>query len=83
MRPTFRIAIWAVAGALIAALWSLAYLPKMSRVGFLLADISCPIVLLGHTHNISFAAALITNALTYALMGLALGTMRRVKSRLG
>ncbi len=64
-----RIVIWAIVGAAVVLLWNLAYIPKVSAGAFVLAYITCPIILLGRTHNVSLYTALLTNAVTYALIG--------------
>jgi hypothetical protein len=74
-----RIAIWAAGGALIVGLWSI-YLfsaPGAPR-GFeaLLLDLTCPIAL-ARQHHMTIDFVLVSNALTYALAGLAVETARR------
>jgi len=78
-----RIAIWACAGFLVACCWT-AYafatapdyetpLTASGRVIRVIAYLTCPTLLTG----LYFYWALIGNALTYALVGIAIETMRR------
>lgn len=77
-----RIAIWAVAGFLIAGCWELFVLlsvpfanQRMADV-WLLAGITCPVTLVRHL-PITWYAVLIVNTATYALLGLTLKTLRK------
>jgi hypothetical protein len=76
-----RIAIWAGVGALVVALWNLAVVPGLSMIALALAYLSCPIVALARHHAISFYVALFINAVTYALIGAAVETMRRHRNQ--
>jgi hypothetical protein len=80
MSPKLRIAIWACTGALIVLLWNLAYVPRMTKVGMVVADISCPILLLTRSDSISLAVGLIANTITYILIGLCVEDIRRKRN---
>lgn len=77
-----RIAIWAVAGFLVASFWALYLLATApySNVGmhglWVLAGISCPIMF-AHSHPVSVYQVLIANAVTYALIGLVVEALRK------
>jgi hypothetical protein len=79
----FRIAIWAIAGFLVAggwALYALATTPPALGLGdplLPLARLTCPIAILGSSHPISLYSALLANAATYALAGLIVETLRQ------
>jgi hypothetical protein len=77
----FRIGIWAGVGALVVVLWNLAYVPRLSTIELVLGDLSCPILVLTRYHNINFYVALVVNAVTYALIGTIVETMRRKHNR--
>lgn len=77
-----RIAIWAVAGALVVILWSLYIAATRSHpmgagsLGRALVYLTCPIALAGR-HPQSIYQVLVANAATYALVGVVVETTRR------
>lgn len=77
-----RIAIWAVAGFLVAGFWSLYVLATAPHTNermhdvWLLAGISCPIIF-AHSHPVNVYQVLIANAATYALIGLVVEALRK------
>jgi hypothetical protein len=74
-----RIAIWAAGGALVVGLWSIYFLADSRAPRGLVAillDLTCPIAL-ARQHPLSINFVLLANALTYALVGLVIETMRR------
>lgn len=80
-----RIAIWAGVGALVVVAWTvctIATRPTPLGVTWVLADLTCPIVLARH-YALSIYVVLVVNAATYALVGTIVETMRRhYKTRL-
>ena len=78
-----RIAMWAIAGFLVAGFWALfAFLTFPSTVERMravwpLVSFTCPVSILGMHYPISLYEALIANTLTYALVGLTVETLRR------
>lgn len=74
-----RIAIWAGVGALVVILWTL-YISATSAtlhgIAWVLACLTCPIVLAGH-YPLSFYFVLLVNAVTYALAGAVVEIIRR------
>ena len=77
-----RIAIWASAGALVVFGWSL-YISAISpiqitakAVAWTLACLTCPIAL-AHRYPLSIYFVLLTNAATYALVGVVVETIRQ------
>lgn len=77
-----RIAMWAVAGFLVAAFWAFCVLAtspytneRMHDV-WILAGISCPIIFV-RSLPVSMYQVLIANAATYALIGLAVEALRK------
>jgi predicted cobalt transporter CbtA len=75
----FRIAIWAAVGALVVVLWNL-YISATSPTSlgplWTLAYLTCPIAL-AHHYALSFYFVLLVNAVTYALVGTLVETIRR------
>lgn len=77
-----RIAMWALAGFLVAAFWGIyafaTTAPAMTSGDPLmtLVRLTCPITLLNH-YPLSVYLVLAANAATYALVGLILETLRR------
>lgn len=73
-----RIAVWAAGGALIVGLWSI-YLsgsPGTPRgLEAMLLVLSCPVAL-ARQHHLTIGFVLLANALTYALVGLAVEAIR-------
>jgi hypothetical protein len=74
--------MWASAGFLVAAFWllfAIAALPSTTeRVQdvWTLASLTCPVAIAGRHHAISLYEVLAANALTYALVGLIVETLR-------
>ena len=78
-----RIAIWASAGFLVAGFWALFAIvtfPSTSermREVWTLISLTCPIAIAGMHHPISLYETLAANAVTYALVGLIVETLRQ------
>ena len=78
-----RIVIWASAGFLVAGFWALfaiATFPSTSermRDVWTFISLTCPIAIAGMHYPISLYEALAANAVTYALVGLIVETLRR------
>jgi hypothetical protein len=77
----YRIAIWAIAGFLVAAGWAV-YAFASTPPAFTSADpittlvrLTCPIAILGSHHPISLYVCLLANAATYGLIGLTVETL--------
>ena len=79
----YRIAMWAGAGFLVAVLWALfaiATFPSTSermRDVWTLICLTCPVAIAGRHYPISLYEVLAANAVTYALAGLIVETLRR------
>jgi hypothetical protein len=78
----YRIAIWAIAGLLVAGFWALfafATFPSIDSVrdAWVLITVTCPVALLGMHHAVSLYEVLAANATTYALIGLIVEILRR------
>jgi len=79
----FRIGLWASAGFLVACSWALfafATFPSTNermRDVWILVSLTCPIAIVGRHYPISLYAALAANAITYALVGLVVESVRR------
>jgi uncharacterized BrkB/YihY/UPF0761 family membrane protein len=78
----YRIAIWAIAGLLVAGFWALyafATFPSTERMRDVwpVITFTCPIAILGMHHVISLYESLAANAITYALVGLIVETLRK------
>jgi hypothetical protein len=77
-----RIAMWASAGFLVASFWALfafATFPSTSermRDVWGLVSLTCPVAIAGRHYAISVYEALAANAVTYALVGLIVETLR-------
>jgi hypothetical protein len=81
-RMKCQIAIWGTQGALVVVGWSL-YIYAISPVQlvtqgtvWILACLTCPIAL-AHRYPLSFYFVLLANAVTYALVGVIVETIRR------
>lgn len=74
----YRIAIWACAGFLVAGFWAVFAVTASERMRDISAVISltCPIAIAGAHYPISLYEALAANAVTYALVGLIVETLR-------
>ena len=79
---TRRIGWWAIAGVVVAAAWGAvamsAHTPLTGAIRTLV-DITCPIAMLGN-HPLSIYMVLAANALTYALVGLGVESVQRVRA---
>jgi len=78
----YRIAMWAIAGFLVAGFWALfafATFPFAERMRdvWTLVSLTCPVAIAGTHHPISLYEALAANAVTYALVGLIVETLRQ------
>ena len=78
----FRIALWAIVGFLVAGFWALfavATFPSSERMRdvWTFICITCPIAIAGMHHAISVYETLVANAITYALVGLIVETLRK------
>jgi len=79
----YRIAMWAGAGFLVAVFWALfaiATFPSTSermRDVWTLISLTCPVAIAGRHYPISLYEVLAANAVTYALAGLIVETLRR------
>jgi hypothetical protein len=78
----FRIGLWASAGLLVACSWAVfafATFPSTSermRDVWTLVSLTCPVAIVGRHYPISLYAALAANAITYALVGLIVESVR-------
>jgi len=78
----YRIAIWASAGFLVAGFWALfafATFPSTNermRDVWALVSLSCHVAIAGRHYPISLYEAIAANAVTYALVGLIVETLR-------
>ena len=76
----YRIAMWAIAGFLVAGFWAffaVATFPSTSermRDVWTLICLTCPVAIAGMHHAISLYGTLAANAVTYALVGLIVET---------
>jgi hypothetical protein len=79
----YRIAMWAIAGLLVAAFWALfaaATFPSTSermRDVWTLVCITCPIAIAGMHYPIRIYETLLANAITYGVVGLIVETLRK------
>jgi hypothetical protein len=77
-----RIAMWAGAGLLIAGGWELlafaTYPLSIERIHqmWILFKITCPLVAISFRYSMAWYTALLANAATYALIGIALELLR-------
>jgi len=78
----YRIAMWAGAGFLVAGFWALFAIATFSSTSermrdvWTLLSVTCPIAIAGMHYPISFYETLAANAVTYALVGLIVETLR-------
>lgn len=78
-----RIAIWAMAGFLVASCWAVfaaATFPSASehlREVWTFVCITCPIAIAGMHYRISLYEVLLANAVTYGLVALVVETVRK------
>jgi hypothetical protein len=79
----YRIAIWASVGILVAGFWALfalATFPSTSermRDVWTLVSLTCPVAIAGRHYSIGLSEVLAANAVTYALIGLIVETLRQ------
>ena len=76
----YRLAIWAFAGLLVAGFWAVLAFPSAGermRDVWTFVCITCPIAIAGMHHAISLYQTLAANAVTYALLGLVVETLRK------
>jgi hypothetical protein len=74
-----RIAVWAVVGAFVVALWSAYFMtvhPSLHGLTLTLLYLTCPIALIRH-YPMSVYVVLLTNAITYAAAGTLIETVRQ------
>jgi hypothetical protein len=77
-----RIAIWASVGFLVAGFWALYFFAAFPSTNErlrdmrILVDLTCPVAMAGWHYPISVYETLVANAVTYALIGLILETLR-------
>ena len=78
----YRIALWASAGFLVAGFWALFALATFPSTNERMRDIwplvvlSCPVLIAGRHYPVSVYETLAANAVTYALVGLIVETLR-------
>jgi hypothetical protein len=82
MRMKYRIAVWAVAGFLVASGWAVYFLVRskdhlIEPIVATLIRLTCPIAIVGSHYPVSLYSTLIANVATYALVGLVVETLRR------
>ena len=79
----YRIAMWAIAGFLLAVFWALFAVvtfpstPERMRDVWTVVCITCPVAIAGMHYPISLYVALVANAVTYGLVGLAVEALRK------
>jgi hypothetical protein len=78
----YRIAIWAIAGFLVAGFWALfavATFPSVERMRdvWTLVSLTCPIAIAGMHYPISVYETVAANAVTYMLVGLTVEALRQ------
>jgi hypothetical protein len=79
----YRIAMWAILGFLVAGFWALfaaVTFPSTAeriRDVLTLVCITCPIAIAGMHHAVSLYETLAANAVTYALVGLIVESLRK------
>ena len=78
----YRIAIWAVAGFLVANGWAVYFFLKDKDLAVeplvsTLLRLTCPIAIVGMHYPVSIYSALAANVATYALVGIIVETLRR------
>ena len=85
-RMKYRVAGWAAAGLLVAAVWGIYFARRNKEIPIdpivsFLARLICPIAILGSHFAISLYWVLVANLVTYALVGAAVEMLRRLLSR--
>ena len=78
----YRLALWALAGFLVAAYWGIYFAiankeAPIAPIVTFLARLTCPIAILGSYFPISLASSLVANLVTYVLVALAVEALRR------
>ena len=79
----YRIAAWATVGLFVAGFWALlafATFPSTNQVMrdlWIVLSTTCPIAIIGRHYPVSLYEALVANAMTYVLVGLAFETARK------
>ena len=79
----YRIAMWAIAGFLLAGFWALFAIatfpstPERMRDVWTVVCITCPVAIVGMHYPISLYVALVANAVTYGFIGLAVEVLRK------
>jgi hypothetical protein len=78
----FRIAMWAVAGFLVASGWAVYFFMKnkdlpIAPLVSTLVQLTCPIAIVGSHYPVSIYLALAANIATYMLVGLLVESVRR------
>ena len=78
-----RIAIWASAGFLVAAFWAFVAIATFPSTSERMQDVwtliclTCPVAIAGKHYPISLYGVLAANAVTYALIGVIVESLRR------
>lgn len=78
----YRIAVWAGLGLLVAGFWAV-YFAMSSKDNLIppivntLVQVTCPVAIAGHHFAISVYWTLVVNAVTYALVGVIVETLRK------
>jgi len=78
----YRIAIWAIAGFLVASGWGIYFSVAhnehpMEPIMSSLLRLTCPIAIVGMHFPVSLNSSIVANIATYALVGLMVETVRR------
>jgi len=79
----YRIAMWAIAGFLLAGFWALFAVATFPSTAERMRDvwtvvcITCSVAIVGMRHPVSLYVALIANTITFALVGLAVEAVRK------
>jgi hypothetical protein len=78
----YRIAVWAVAGFLVASGWGVYFLVANKNLPIepivsTLARLTCPVAIVGSHYAVSLYSVLAANVATYALVGLVVEILRR------
>jgi hypothetical protein len=82
----FRIVLWAAAGFLVASAWAIYFFERHKDLRIeplvsALIRLTCPVAIVGSHYPVSLYLALAANVATYALVGVAVETVRRQPSR--
>jgi hypothetical protein len=79
----YRIVMWGAAGFLVAGFWALFAFTTFPATNerlrdlWVLVSLACPVAIAGRHYPISLYGALAANAVTFALLGLIVETLRR------